>query len=251
MNRESVSLQPAFILHQRPYRDSSRLVDCVSRDYGRVALVARGVRRPRSKLRSVLMPFQSVLLSWVRRGDLGTLTGAELDGRSIELGGTALMSAYYLNELLLRLVQSGDSQPEIFTLYAHTLAALSESEHAEAALRLFEKRLLECLGYGLALDKEWDGGNAVVGERRYRYRAQAGPVQLDSTDTSSDVISGAVLLAIAREEFTDAEVLRTARRILHEALHSHLGERPLRVRTVARAMARAGSATPRRQGPTT
>lgn len=239
MNRERVTLQPAFVLHQRPYRDSSRLIDCLSRDYGRIALVARGVRRPRSRLRSVLMPFQPVLLSWTRRGELGTLTGAEGQGPPAALSGTALMSAYYLNELLLRLVQSGDAQAEIYVEYADALLGLHDESRCEATLRRFEKRLLDALGYGLALDTESDGARAVRASDWYRYRAESGPVRVaDGESAGRGAIRGETLLAMAREQFDAPETLAAARRLLGEALAAHLGDRPLRVRTVARAMAR-------------
>jgi DNA repair protein RecO (recombination protein O) len=241
LTRETVTLQPAFVLHQRDYRDSSRLIDCLCRDYGRVALVARGVRRPGSKLRPVLMPFQQVLLSWVRRGELGTLTGAELVDTRTAIAGSALLSAWYLNEVLLRLVQSGEAQPEIFATYARTLPALADPARHDGALRRFEKRLLEHLGYGVAFDIEGGSARRVEPDAVYRYRAQAGPMRLAEQDDGAAVqgIAGHVLLAIAREDFADPQVRHVARRVLGEALAAQLGERPLRVRAVARAMARA------------
>lgn len=248
MNRETVTLQPAFVLHQRPYRDSSRLVDCLCRDYGRVALVARGVRRPKSKLRSVLMPFRPVLVSWVRRGDLGTLTGAEGDGPPQRLGSDALMSAYYVNELLLRLVQSHEPQEEIFTLYQAVLNELAGADAMEIALRRFEKRLLEALGYGLSLSHEANGSTVVNAQAHYYYRPEVGAVPAMGGHDDRGAVTGAVLQAIDQEQFDDPIVLRAARALLHDALAVHLGSAPLRVRAVARAMVRGsqvGAGEPR------
>ena len=114
MNREVVQLEPCYVLHQRPYRDSSRLLDVFSREHGRVSLVARGVRRPRSKLRSVLMPFQPIFVSWVRRTELGTLTAAEAAGAPLALRGDGVLAGYYLNELLLRLLETGETHSKLF-----------------------------------------------------------------------------------------------------------------------------------------
>lgn len=238
-----MTLQPSYVLHQRQYRDSSRLVDCLCRDHGRVALVARGVRRPKSKLRSVLMPFQPVLVSWVRRTDLGTLTSAEGNGAPVALGPDALMAAYYVNELVLRLVQSREPQEDVFALYEETLRALTVPDGTEIALRRFEKRLLDALGYGLSLAHESNRATPVDPDVHYHYRTDLGPVRAAHPHNDPTTVSGAVLAAIDREQFDDPDVLRCARVILREALAVHLGSAPLRVREVARAMARPGRAS--------
>ncbi len=238
MNRETVSLQPAWVLHQRPYRDSSRLIDCFCRDHGRVALVARGVRRPKSKLRSVLMPFQPVLLSWVRRGELGTLTGAEGAGPPRWLVGEALLSGYYVNEILMRLVRSGEPHDDVFDLYAEVLAGLAVASASDVPLRRFEKRLLEALGYGLSLSYEANTSTAVDAQAFYHYRPEVGAVRNSGVRDDGRAIRGDMLHAIEREEFDDPDVLRVARVVLREALAVHLGSAPLRVRAVARAMLR-------------
>ncbi len=238
MNRETVSLQPAWVLHHRPYRDSSRLIDCLCRDHGRVALVARGVRRPKSKLRSVLMPFQPVLLSWVRRGELGTLTGAEGAGPARWLAGEALLSGYYVNEILMRLVRSGEPHDDVYNLYAQVLEGLAGTTASEVPLRRFEKRLLDVLGYGLSLSHEANSTTAVDPQAHYHYRPELGPVRSAGTQDDGRVIRGDILHAIEREAFDDPEVLKIARVVLREALAVHLGSAPLRVRAVARAMLR-------------
>jgi len=119
MNRsDRVSLAPAYVLHQRDWRETSRMVELFSRDYGRMGAVARGARRAQSPWRAILQPFQPLLLSWMGSGDLVTLTGAEAAGETELRFGPALMSAYYMNELLLRLLPRQDAQPELFSQYA-------------------------------------------------------------------------------------------------------------------------------------
>ena len=125
-----VQQQPAYVLHHRPFRDTSQLLDVISREHGKVTLVARGSRSAKSKLRGILRPFQPLRLSWFLRSDLGTLTGAEIDAAPLSLSGDALLSAYYVNELVLHFLHRHDPQPEIFDAYAQTVAALASSEDA-------------------------------------------------------------------------------------------------------------------------
>lgn len=243
MARESVTLQPAYVLHQRAFRDTSRIVDCLCPDYGRVALVARGVQRPKSSLRSVLMPFQPITVSWVRRGEMGTLTSAEPVGPPSSLPAEALMSGWYLNELLLRLVQSHDPQHDVFALYGAALGRLADTDRVPATLRWFEKRLLDELGYGLSLRFEADGSTPVAPDGRYLYRTGRGPQRAGDLERDDDVVDGDVLLAMAADDFSDARVVRQARIVLYGTLSEQLGDRPLRVRDVARDMQRSSKST--------
>ena len=148
------------------------------------------------------------------------------------------MPAWYLNELLLRLVQSNDAQHDVFALYHAALGRLTDAESPEPALRWFEKNLLDELGYGLALAFEADGVTPVVPEARYVYRDGRGPQRAADTERE-DLINGAVLLAMADDRFDDPDVVRQSRNVLQRALAVQLGERPLRVRDVARDMQRA------------
>src|SRR5690349_6496209 len=142
--------EPAHVLSVRPYRETSALVEAFSRRHGRVGLVARGARAPRAKLRGVLQPFQPLLLSFTEGGELGTLTGTEADGAPVALHGEAIFSGWYLNELVLRLLPRRDPHPQLYAHYAEALPALA-GDGAAPALRVFEKRLLAELGYGLEL----------------------------------------------------------------------------------------------------
>ncbi len=215
---ERVRGQPAYVLHRRPYRNTSALLEIFSQEYGRVGLVARGaLRTPR--LQSLLQPFQPLLLSWTRRGELGTLTGSEPAALPPPLEGEALFCGYYLNELILALSPRDIPQKGIFASYEEALEALRDTTGRKALaaiLRLFEKRLLEALGYGLLLDKE-AGGTPIEPERAYRYRLERGAFR----EGEGIPVTGATLLALFEERPEKADA-REAKRLLQGALSLYL-----------------------------
>lgn len=220
-----ITLEPAWVLHARPYRDTSLLVEAFARDHGRVGLVARGVRSARGRWRGLLQPAQPLLLSWSGRGELGTVSGCEPAGPALPLQDEALMSAWYVNELLLRLLQRDDPHPPLFATYEETLNSLAM--RPAAALRVFEKRLLDELGWGASYDQACDDGSAVVGGRRYGFIPDRGVL----ADAAGEIeVEGATLLAIATETFDDDAVLKEARKLMRTALEPHLGGRPLHSR---------------------
>lgn len=226
-----VQQQDAWILHHRPFRDSSQILDVVTRDYGRIAVVARGSRGAKSKLAGVLRPFLPLRVSWVARTDLGTLTGAEAAGAPTSLSGDALLSAFYVNELLLNFLLRHDPQPEIFDLYCEVLGSLGSSGNVAASLRSFELELLSLLGYAVNLDHEAASHEDVDPERHYDYRVEQGPVPVERRDGPL-VFEGATLRAIAAQQFDDGEVLRAAGRLLRQVIAHHLGGRELQSRKV-------------------
>ncbi len=151
--RTRIEFEPAYLLVQRPYRETSQLLEAFSAGHGRLGLVARGARGPRSRLRGLLQPFTPLLLSWTESGELGTLTGAESGGAAPTLLGERVFHGWYLNELLiLKLLQRHDAHPRLYQDYVAALGELG-GKQAEAALRIFEKRLLIELGYALPLDE--------------------------------------------------------------------------------------------------
>lgn len=225
-----VSLQAGYILHSRPYRDSSALLEVFSREHGRVALVARGVRGPKSKLRAVLQPFRPVLLSWLARGDLGTLTDAEPHSMAHALAGRALLSAYYLNELLQRLTHRHDPHPQLYDAYCAALQGLNDAGQMERVLRLFEKRLLQELGYGLVLDHDVRSDTPVDAACWYDYQLERGPVLTAADAGHGLVLRGSSLLALQRDELDDAASLRDSKRLMRAVLAIYLGDKPLKSR---------------------
>jgi len=233
-----VQQQLAYILHHRPFRDTSQLLDVISREHGKVTLVARGSRSAKSKLRGILRPFQPLRLSWFARSDLGTLTGAETDSAPLSLGGDALISAYYVNELVHSFLHRHDPQPEIFDAYAQTLSALAGSEELAANLRVFEMELLRLLGYALNLEYDANVHEPIDEQRHYEYRVEQGPVGVTRSEGPM-VFQGARLRGIAGAAFDDPAVLRDAGRLLREVIRHHLDGRELKSRKVLLDLHRA------------
>lgn len=234
MMHRRVELARAFVLHRRPYRESSVLVEAFSADHGRVGLVARGARRPHSRLRGVLQPFRPVLLSWSGRGELATLTAAEPEGAVRTLAGRGLASGFYLNELLLRLLLRHDPHPELFEIYATVLRRLAASDAHEPLLRVFEKHLLAAIGYGLVLDREAGGGRGIDAATLYRYHSEQGPIAGPGGDGPGVPVHGRTLIALDREELDDPDMLREAKRLMRDVLAVYLGPRPLASRALFR-----------------
>lgn len=237
-----VELEPSFVLHHRPYRETSVLVEIFSRDTGRLGVIAKGARRPRSALRGILQPFRPLLLSWSGSGELGLLTAAEPDGYVRGFAGRALFSGFYMNELLMRLVHRFDPHPELFHHYHAAIAALAGGERTEAVLRVFEKQMLESIGYGLVLDRDIDSGEPIHGEHAYRYVADRGPVFLAGGERDGVPVAGETLLALARERLDDERVLDEAKHLMRAVLRRYLGDRPLATRSLFRGSGHAQGA---------
>lgn len=233
MFRERVTLEPAYVLHHREYRDTSRILDVFTARHGRLTLFARGARGPKSRLASLLMPFRPLLLSWSGRGESAQLTGAEGEGEALPMPAAQVMSAFYLNELVISLTTRHDPQPQLFDDYARALRRLCVESRPETALRVFEKRLLESIGYGLELD--------VTAECHYQFRPAQGFSQV--REDAPGAYSGRSLLSLREESLDDAQSLEAARRVLRQALDHCLEGRELRTRNVARSMARRGTSS--------
>ena len=226
-----VDAQPAFVLHSQPYRETSLLFEVFSRDHGRVALMARGARRPRSALRGVLTAFQPLELAWFGQGEVKTLAKAEWQQALPMLSARTLLLGYYLNELLLRLLAREDSHPQLFLLYADVMRQLRLRHDHDALLRGFELAMLRELGYGPTLDRDADSGVPVSEEGVYVYLPERG-ISLAQDDLIENGYRGKDLLAISRGDFSSASVRRAARRLMRELLATHLGDRELQSRRV-------------------
>ncbi|MEA5446149.1 DNA repair protein RecO [Gammaproteobacteria bacterium AB-CW1] len=238
MSTRRPQLQAGYVLHHRPYRDTSLVVDVFTRTAGRLALVARGARRPRASQRSLLQPFRPLLLSWrLGGGEMGTLTAVEADGYPPGLSGDALMSGFYLNELVLRLLGRHDPNEAIFDLYAETLAALPAGPTAPV-LRRFEKLLLDGLGYALPVHETGMDGQTLDPDSRYRFDPESGAWPLAGSEGRG--YSGRTLLALARANYDEPSVQPEMRRLLAEALQPHLGGKPLQTARVMRDLTRRG-----------
>jgi len=168
--------EAAFILHQYQWKETSLVVEAFTRQSGRVALVARGARRPASASRGVLRAFEPLELSWFGKGELRTLHGVERVGGFPFLQGAALMCGFYLNELILRLLPRDDPHESLYEAYEVTLRQLAQDPDAQPALRRFEKFLLQELGYALPLEIEVESGAPVEPEGQYHYVIERGPL---------------------------------------------------------------------------
>jgi DNA repair protein RecO (recombination protein O) len=230
-------LEAAYLLHHRPWSDSSRILDLMTRRHGRVTLFAHGVRRPKSPLRGVLQPFVPLLVSWTGRADGGTLTGAEIGGDAAPLPRAQLLSAFYLNELLLRLLPKEDRHEQVYDAYAEALLRL-RAETGHRPLRAFERVLLEELGYGPELAREAGGGAALEPDRYYHFAAGRGVFDVRDAADSREALRGSDLLAVARGDFSRPETLAAARRIYGAAIADCLEGRGLASREVMLAMRR-------------
>jgi DNA repair protein RecO (recombination protein O) len=236
-----VELHPCYILHQRPYRETSLLLDAFSSEHGRVGLVARGVKR-RGSRPALLQPARRLNIAWSMRSELGTLTAVEASTPPPRLAGTRLVSCFYMNELLVRTLHGHETHPELFHRYEQALKGLDGGEPEERVLRIFEKHLLKSLGYGLILDHDTGTGEPVAGDRRYYYRLDQGPVAVASQEAGHVAVSGTTLKALDTESAWDGDIAREAKLLLRAILDTHTGGRPLGSRELYKAYIRNGSA---------
>jgi len=230
--RGRVEQAQGFVLHTYPYRETSLIVEAFSRPHGRVALLARGARRPRAALRGALMQFQPLLLSWAGKGEVRTLLKVEWVGGAPMLRGEALLCGFYLNELLLRLLPREDPHELLFDAYAAAIARLAEGVELAPGLRAFEKRLLAEVGYALALDREARTGEAINPVRLYSYEPDRGPVALGGAAQGTPSFSGRVLLRIAREDFSDPETAAQSKVLMRLLINHRLESQQLHSRRI-------------------
>jgi DNA repair protein RecO (recombination protein O) len=226
--------QPAFVLRSYPFRETSLIIEAFARDHGRIGLVARGARRPKSSLRGVLLPFQPLLLSWAGRGELLTLIRAEWLGGYTPLRGQALICGFYLNELLLRLVPRADPHDGLFSVYENALAELAAGAAHEAALRKFEIGLLRELGYAVVLDREVEEGEPVARESTYVYVVEHGPVRTVSAPGKGVELSGQTLIDMQSGDFTSTVTQQQSKLLMRTLINHYLGDQVLHTRQLLR-----------------
>lgn len=226
-----LTAQPGFVLHARPWRETSLLVEVLSAEHGRIGLLARGVQGPkRHVLRAALQPLQSIRFDAVWRGELARLLNAEAVDVAPRLSGEAAMSAFYLNELTLRLAPRQVPQPELFAAYAGARERLRDGEPLAWTLRRFERDLLDALGVGFDLRVDGDG-RAIDPAARYRLDPEHGPRRLVLDRGQADragAATGRALLALGEDRMPEAADLTSLRRPFREVLAHHLGPRGLK-----------------------
>lgn len=225
-----VAAQPAYVLHARAWRETSLLLEAFTRDFGRVGLVARGVRSPRARLpRSLLEPLQALRVDWSGRGELQTLTAVEAAGTPPALRGERLLAALYVNELMVRLTARDDPNPRLFDRYATLLGGLPAAASLAWSLRCFERDVLADLGYAMQLEADAETGAPLESGADYDYVPELGPVGARGEATRGGVrLRGSALLALARDAApTEAADLAALRRLMRALIAAHAGRRGL------------------------
>ncbi|MBT8119490.1 MAG: DNA repair protein RecO [Gammaproteobacteria bacterium] len=248
-----VNTQIAYILHKRAYRETSSILEVLTRDYGRLALMARGTRGAKSKIAGNLLPFTPLLISWQGKGDLPYLKSVErADLKAPSLQSKSLLSAMYINELMMYLLHRDDVHETVFEHYHHCLYALENDKELEITLRQFEIKLLELLGFGLNLLEEADSGKPIIAEAYYYYHLEHGPVLCTDAATRSENVSmprlsGRCLQALAAENYRElsanTEHLREIKRLMRFVINFHLGNKKLKSRELFRPVNKDFSGT--------
>jgi DNA repair protein RecO (recombination protein O) len=227
-----IAEQPGFVLHSYPYRETSLIIDVFSRDHGRIALVAKGAKRPHSALRGVLQTFQPLGLSWSGKGEVRTLTNAEWVGGMLPLTGDALLSGFYVNELLVKFCAREDAHPALFNHYVLTLSRLAHDEPAVQVLRSFETVLLRETGYAMNLTRTVTR-QSVIADSRYVFDPDRGVREAsDDQPAQWPVISGQTLIDMERDDYTNPHTAAQSRTLMRFLLNFHLGGTPLATRQI-------------------
>jgi DNA repair protein RecO (recombination protein O) len=232
------------VLHRRPYRETSLLVDLFAQEHGVLRAVARGIRGGKPQ---ALQPFVALEVAWTGSGTLKTLTQVEITAPAMPLlTGRALYLGLYVNELLVRLLPEYDPHPALYARYRQLLRELTAPGDAEPLLRCFELALLADLGYGLALDRDAQTGLRIEPDVDYVFVAGTGLVRRGAVggDDTRQRLPGKHLLAMAAEDYTGAGVRQCAKVLLRAALADHLGDRPLRSRELFRKLVTDGASAP-------
>jgi DNA repair protein RecO (recombination protein O) len=224
--------QHGYVLHTYPYRETSLVVETFTRSHGRVAMIARGAKRPHSALRGNVMAFRPLGLSWSGRGELRLLLRAEWQGGQQQLQGRALLCGFYLNELLLKLLPREDAHEKLFLDYQTALARLAAEPEPDAVLRRFEKALLRELGYALALDRDSANGTQIDPDKTYAYDPERGPVAVNGVAHPGLALSGRTLLDIVHDDYSNPLTLQQAKALMRLLISHRLEQKPLNSRRI-------------------
>lgn len=229
------ALHHAYILHSRPYQDSSAILDCFSSQQGLISVIARGAKRPRSRQSMLARPFIKLQIAWCGKGDLKTLTQIEAEYFHPILQGSKILLGLYLNELILRLIRQYDPHVDLFQDYDEILkktAQATNGREQEIALRIFELKLLMHLGYGVDLLHEGKSQHPIESDLLYTYDQNLGIIAISEIEQSKNTlsVSGASIQALEKQIFETDAVLRESKKLLRYILACYLGAKPLNSR---------------------
>lgn len=223
--------QPGFVLHSYPYKETSLIVDLFTRDHGRIGVVAKGAKRPHSKLRGVLQTFQPLSVSFSGKSELRTLIDAEWVGGMLPIEKTALLCGFYLNELLVKLLARDDAHPALFNHYVSTLNELAHGEPVPIALRKFERALLKETGVAADLTRCTTTRAPVEPDGLYVVDPERGARTAQAVE-SWPVVSGKTLVDMEREDYADPQTKAQSKQLMRFLLAYHLGGAPLNTRQI-------------------
>lgn len=221
MSENTYYHQPAFILKQCKFKETSLIIDVFTRDFGRISLLAKGVRKAKSKSASLLQVFIPLTVSFFGKLELKTLTDVEMIPSAIELKGLAVYCGFYVNELILSFLHKHDPHPELFQFYSDCLSSLSIGSEIETALRIFEVNLMNEVGYGLDFSTE----SPIESSKKYCFNVDSG-----FTEAENGLISGETLLALDSRKLNNTRVLSEAKILMRTVINSHLQGKPLKSR---------------------
>ena len=225
-------LEPAYVIHRRPFSDTSLIVELLTPAHGRVSVLAKGVKRGKAQKALLLQPFRSLHVAWIGRGELPVLTTAEEAGQMLHLQGESLACAYYVNELIYHLVPKFEPAADLFTHYWSTLQGCKDISLRACALRSFEVSLLEQIGLAPTLGQDIVSGQPIDSSKNYFYRVPEGPVPAASAKGNGIEVSGATLQNIADRDFSKPETLRQAKHLNRALIHYHLDGKELMSRAL-------------------
>lgn len=238
MSAKRVNQQPAFIIHTRPYTETSLIVEVFSPDYGRIGLLSKGARNPKNHKRGILQPFQPLLLNWIGKGELPILSSVEQGKGLLHFDYKSRVCGFYINELVYKLLQRRDPHPQLYMAYAELMQTLNacslKNKERELGLRLFEKKLLTEIGYGLILDRDVDQGELINPELVYRYVPERGPEvyrsEMYTAASSPLIVSGMVLHCIDRNQYPNEQIMQQAKQFMRYILQTLLGGKTIHSR---------------------
>jgi len=217
--------QGIYILHTYPFKETSLIAELFSEKHGRIPVIAKGARRPRSSLRGMLQSFQLLQATWSGRGEIKTLHNIEWCDKFLQVDGNALICGFYINELLMRLLPREDNHPKLFEFYHHTMKILANGDNLEVALRRFELKLLQELGYEVPL-KNNENGESIIADKHYIYEAEYGPSELSKSDNGVKIL-GQTLLDMAQDDYKEDNTQLQSKQLMRYLINYYLGDKPL------------------------
>ena len=220
--------QDVYILHTYPFKETSLIAELFAEGHGRISVVAKGARRPRSSLRGMLQSFQLLQATWSGRGEMKTLHNIEWCDKFLQVDGNALICGFYINELIIRLLPREDSYPKLFNFYHFTMKTLANEENPEIALRKFELKLLQELGYEVPL-KQDENGDSIVSDKFYIYEAEYGASETSKTSKTENGVKilGKTLLDMAGDEYKEDNTQLQSKQLMRYLIAHYLGDKPL------------------------